>query len=280
MAKKITVSVHALIKNESRFAWYSIMSVMPYMDKVMIRDTGSTDSTPQIISEIQKIGGEKVDFESISGKFDEAGARQKMLEDTKEDWFIVVDADEIWWSDSIKKVVELINSNGQNLESIVVPSFNLVGDVFHYQEKAAGKYHLAGRTGHYSLRAINRKIPGLAAIKPHGQTGWADGEGRMIQDRNSRKIAFLDAPYLHATHLMRSNRKKDLEVIKRQMKLKYEIGIPFPGDFYYPEVFFGSRPKFVKSPWQTMSPVFKFIAFLETPFRKIKRRVWKGGVGY
>lgn len=62
MAKKITVSVHALIKNESRFAWYSIMSVMPYMDKVMIRDTGSTDSTPQIISEIQKIGGEKVDF--------------------------------------------------------------------------------------------------------------------------------------------------------------------------------------------------------------------------
>jgi hypothetical protein len=64
------------------------------------------------------------------------------------------------------------------------------------------------------------------------------------------------------------------------MKLKYEIGEPFPKDFYYPEVFFRPRPEIVESPWKVMNPKFKFRALFETPPRKIKRRLWWGKAGY
>ena len=139
---------------------------------------------------------------------------------------------------------------------------------------------MAGRIGHLGLRAINRKIPGLHSSGDHGVWGWVDGERRMIQDRNQNKIYYLDKPYLHTTHLERSREGKDSEVLKRKMKRKYEIGDLFPKDFYYPEVFFKPVPGFIESPWKVMNFWSKLISFIETPFRKIKRRLWVGKAGY
>ena len=110
----------------------------------------------------------------------------------------------------------------------------------------------------------------------HGVWGLTDEDGKMIQDRNTFKI--IDAPYLHATNLRRSS--KDANVIKRAKKYRFELGESFPKDYYYPEVFFRDRPDSITSPWNTMSGAFKFRAFFETPLRKIKRRIWKGKVGY
>jgi hypothetical protein len=62
--------------------------------------------------------------------------------------------------------------------------------------------------------------------------------------------------------------------------LKHELGNPFPLDYYYPEVFFRDRPKVVPSPWEKMERAFLLRAFLETPLRKVKRRLWQGKVGY
>jgi len=76
---------------------------------------------------------------------------------------------------------------------------------------------------------------------------------------------FLEEKYLHASFLTRSS--KDLK------KIKYEIGEIFPKDFYYPEVFFKPRPDIVPSPWKSMDLKYKFRAFIETPFKKLKRRL-------
>lgn len=151
---------------------------------------------------------------------------------------------------------------------------------FHYQSESEGGYKIAGRVGHYNLRAVNRKIPGLQALGPHGQMGWADGDGKMIQDRNSEKIIFIDAPYLHATNLERAGMGKDTEVIKRKKKLKYEFGINFPLDYFYPESLFAERPAFVESPWKVMTGPFKLRASIETPARKIKRKIMPAKIGY
>jgi|GEM_PF-534411 len=309
MNRKKRIAVHTLVKNEARFIWYSIMSVFNYVDGIRIWDMGSTDYTRAVIGKILDLpeSSEKVVYEdAIMADFDEAYARkhmlqmtpeidevykdesffpwtrEKMLKATSADWFIVVDGDEIWWDESIKKVVDLIQEKGDELESIVVPTTLAVGDMFHYQEEAAGRYRLAGKVGHYAIRAINRKIPGLASSSlPHGKWGWVDGTGTMIQDRDPKKIAFIDAPYIHTTFLPRaSNLSNDMAVTKRANKLKHEIGKSFPKDFYYPEVFFRPRPEIVESPWQVMPPKFKFRAFFETPLRKIKRRVWWGRAGY
>ncbi len=281
MDKKKEIVAHVLVKNEARFIWYSVSSIIDYVDKVLLWDTGSTDKSVEIEKELVKKYPEKIIFKEIpTSHFDEEKIRQQMLDQTSADWFVVVDADEIWWNDSIKKVIELIKKEGDRLESIVVPVVLPVGDIFHRQEENAGRYNLAGRVGHYNLRFVNHNIPGLHSLGAHGVWGWVDGDNKMIQDRDVSKIGYCDAPYLHMTYLERAGDGKDVDVFKRKMKLKYEIGDPFPLDFYYPEVFFRDKPDLILSPWRVMSRLFKFRAFFETPLRKIKRRIWKGKVGY
>jgi len=271
------ITAHVLLKNEEKFVWYSLMSIIKYVDEIMVWDMGSSDSTVKII---KKIESPKVVLKQIGNdNFKEDAIRQLMLQETTSDWFIVVDADEIWWDDSIKLVIETIKEEGKNLESIVVPTMNMIGDMFHYQENEAGRYHLAGRVGHYALRAINRKIEGLHGQGEHGVFMWADEHGVKIEDRDPKRIKFLNAPYIHTTHLKRSNTLEgEKAVYKRSKKLKYEIGIEVPKDFYYPEVFFRSRPNFVKSPWETPSLKYKFIASIETPLKKFRRRHLMKGV--
>lgn len=267
---------HTLVKNEERFVWYSVMSIIDHVDKVLLWDTGSIDNTPEILKELKKRNPEKIDLKFLkSVTTDEfTKVRQDMLEATKSDWFIVSDADEIWWDESIKKLTNTIKNKGNTLESIYTPAVLLVGDMYHFQEKEAGKYSLGGRVGHFGLKAINKLIPGLSSLLPHGTWGWVDGKNTMIQNRNPKKLLFVDAPFMHTSFLQRSKSLKlDKKVPKRNKKYKIELGCKFLLDFYYPEVFFKPRPKIVKSVWNTMNGYFKFKASILTPLKKIKRRL-------
>ena len=272
------VWAHTLIKNEAKWLWYSVSSVVDHVDKILLWDTGSVDGSIEIERALEREYPGKVILkqreQETASDFTEV--RQEMLDETKSDWFLMLDADEIWWEESVKKIISEIKNNGQNMESIVVPTVNLVGDIFHFQEKAAGKYKFGDRVGHYNLRAVNRGINGLHSQGIHGVWGWADIDNKMIQDRNTYK--YIDAPYLHATNLKRSD--SDSNVIKRKNKYRFELGESFSSDFYYPEVFFKDRPDNIESPWGTMPASFKFRAFFETPLRKLKRRVWTGKAGY
>ena len=271
------ISAHLVVKNEENFVWYSIMSVIDYVDKLLIWDTGSTDNTLNII---EKINNPKIILKKLSPiNFDEGRVRQLMLDATKSDWFMVLDADEIWWDGSIQLVMETIKNEGHQLESIVVPTMNMIGDMFHFQGNDAGRYELVEKVGHFGLRAINRKIPGLHGQGEHGVFMWADGNNTKIENRDQKKIKFLNAPYIHTTHLKRSSTMEgEKEVYKRAKKLKYEIGIETPKDFYYPEVFFRSRPSFIKSPWKRMSTVYRLKSMAVTPLKKFRRRYLMKGV--
>lgn len=272
-----------MVKNEARFVWYSVMSVAAFVDKVWILDTGSTDSTWKILQELatDKSLKNKVFLKRMDGDFDEEKIRQQMLDETDTDWFIVVDGDEVWWNDSIKKVCQSIQKFGDRYESVVVPYINLVGDIFHFQEETAGNYHLAGRVGHLALRGINTKIPGLHSLGAHGVWGWVDENDKMVQNRGHGKILFVDVPYLHASFLQRSDfALNDKQVLKRSFKRKHEIGISFPKDYYYPESFFYERPAVVPDIWEKMDTSFFIKSLFLSPLRKIKRRILPKKVGY
>jgi glycosyltransferase involved in cell wall biosynthesis len=47
------ITVHMVVKNEDQWIWYSIQSVLQYVDKILITDTGSTDHTVEIIKSIK-----------------------------------------------------------------------------------------------------------------------------------------------------------------------------------------------------------------------------------
>jgi len=184
------ISAHTLVKNEEKFIWYTIMSAIKHLDEILIWDTGSTDSTIEIIEEIRKDTSikDKIHLRKFKpGFFKEEEFRQKMLTETKGNWIFVLDGDEIWWEDSIRRVTRVIRGSGDKIESIVVPTYNPVGDLFHYQEERAGRYRLAGKVGHLNLRAFSRSIPGLAWSGEYGV-----GERRHLQEASnarSRRVA-------------------------------------------------------------------------------------------
>lgn len=257
---------NTIVNNEENFIWFAIMSVIDYVDKVLVWDTGSTDQTVKIIKKIREIKGDRISFKEIGpvDKFQFPKIRQKMLEESNCDWIIILDGDEIWWEDSIKRVVKEISSRGNKIDGIVVPMIVPVGDIYHFQEEEAGEYRLLGKKGHLSLRAINRKIPGLHVDWPYGKESYLDVNNLPVQER--KNIIFLDASYLHVTHLKRSSQKR------RYNKSKYEIGKPASFDFKFPEVFLLPYLKIIPSPWTKISGMTLFKSKLLTPFRQFKRR--------
>ncbi len=260
---------HTIVYNEENFLWYAVKSIIDYVDKVLIWDTGSTDQTWQIIKKLKKDYADKIEIKQVGrvSREQHTQQRQKMLEGSKCDWILLLDGDEIWWRESIKKLVGTINRQDYKLNAIVVPFFNAVGDIYHYQSQSAGEYKLLGRRGHLTIRAINRRIPRLHLDKPYGQEGFFDGANHLIQEGNQKKILFLDAPFLHLTHLKRSGRNRG------QDKLKYDLGISFEKNHIYPEVFNNPPPLNIPSPLTKRSLKYEFIAMLKFPFTWLNRKV-------
>ena len=260
---------NCIVKNEDKFLWFALTSVVDYLDKILVWDTGSSDATVEIIKLIQKQKPNKIEFKQF-GIQDVKGItklRQKMLDQSECDWVLILDGDEVWWNDSIKKVISVINKSSGDLFAIVTPVINLIGDIYHYQEEEAGQYKILGKKGHFNIRFINRKIPGLHIKNDYPLEAFYDGSNKIIQSQE-QKLKFENAPLLHSTHLLRSTSQEN-------KKLKYELGLPFPKNFKYPEVLFFERPQLVSSPWVGMSAKYKLRAFIETPLKKIKRHLVK-----
>ncbi|MBI2085870.1 glycosyltransferase [Candidatus Daviesbacteria bacterium] len=256
---------NTIVNNEENFIWFSIMSVVDFVDKVLVWDSGSTDKTVEIINEIKKIKGNKIELKEVGNvdKYQFTKMRQEMLDESACDWVLILDGDEIWWEDSIKKIVKEIQKRGNDIEGIVVPMILPAGDIFHFQEEVAGRYKIQGREGHLSLKAFSKKIPGLHVENPYGSEGFFDDQNRPIQERE--KIIFLGASFLHTTHLKRSGKPRKYD------KFKLEIGNAVPENFNFPEVLYLPPPVLVPSPWVKSSGGAKVISQLLTPLRKIKR---------
>lgn len=255
---------NCIVHNEENFIWFALMSVVDYVDKILVWDTGSTDKTVEII---KKIKGNKLKFKEVGpvDKYEFTKMRQAMLDESKCDWVLILDGDEIWWDNSIKKIIKKINMDGNKIEGIAVPMIVPVGDIYHLQDEEAGQYQLLGRKGHLSLRAISRKIPGLHAAWPYGKESYFDGDNRLVQER--KNIIFSDTPYLHVTHLKRSGLKRKSD------KFKYELGAQVSEDFKFPEVLYEEYPSFIQSPWNKIAGFEKIKSQLFTPLRKLKRRL-------
>lgn len=253
------ITAQMIVKNEEKFVWYAVSSVINYVDEMVIWDQGSSDKTIEII---KTIDNPKISFKKVTDNVEIL--RQEMLKETKGDWMFILDGDEIWHEEGVKNLRSNLEKVGENKDCVVVPTYMLVGDIFHYQEKSAGKYKIGEKKGHYNIRAI-RKTEGLHVEGIYPNEAYVTKDGVKVQDLNKEKILYLETAYLHASFLKRSS--KDVK------KIKYEIGEDFPKDFYYPEVFFRERPAIVPSPWKTMNGGYKLRALLETPLKKIKRRI-------
>ena len=258
---------NTIVNNEENFIWFAIMSVVDYVDKILIWDTGSTDKTVEIIKEIIKEKKGKIEFKEVGpvDKYKFTRMRQAMLDTSKCDWILILDGDEVWWEDSIKKLMDEIKRKEDKLDAIAVPFYNLVGDINHYQSPSAGRYMLLGMKGHLTIKAVNRKISGLHWSGPYGKEGLYDGKNALIQDIANNKLVYFQLPFLHFTHLRRSH--------IGLRKFKYDLGINFPSGFKYPEILYQEKPTQVLTPWIKRSRCFEVISLIKKPCQIIWRKL-------
>jgi hypothetical protein len=61
--------------------------------------------------------------------------------------------------------------------------------------------------------------------------------------------------------------------VARDKKKKYEQGLIFDKNFHFPEVLYQERPSIVPSPWRRADLLYRLRAAVETPLKKVKRKV-------
>ncbi|PIS09181.1 hypothetical protein COT75_02890 [Candidatus Beckwithbacteria bacterium CG10_big_fil_rev_8_21_14_0_10_34_10] len=280
MRKKPLIWVNCLVKNEERWIWYALNSVLPLVDKILVWDTGSTDKTVEIIKLIKS---RKIEFKQVGkvSQEDYGKVRNQMLKQTKADWIWILDGDEIWPETSLKKLLQKIKNVPDNIYSLCVRPINFVGDIrYLHPETFIGKtpHGPIGVKGFFSNRLFRGNIKGLYAAGPYGKEGFYEQNKKTLVKNRDRNKYLTDVYYWHMSYLPRSAvLKKDREVMMRKRKRKYEIGIKRPDWIAVPEVFYKSRPKSVPSPFYKMPFFHYLIAVGQTPLKKLKRKVtgWK-----
>ncbi|MCL4389958.1 MAG: glycosyltransferase [Patescibacteria group bacterium] len=251
MNHKPTVTGHCLVKNEDRFVWFAINSVLPYLDKLLIYDTGSVDRTVEII---KSINSPKIIFEEKGAVTAEGivKLRNEMIARTKTDWFFLLDGDEVWNFGQIKDYLDFTLGQPKNILATFLHTRNCAGDVYHYRDESSGRYEIAGRRGHLNIRAYRQSVrwQGVYPLE------WA------VDSADQKALAFFAGYYWHLTHLRRSSVPAPTMGFRKHI---YDFGIAAdPKNL--PEVF-ANHPQ----PRRGFS--YLAIALLETPLKKIKRKL-------
>ncbi len=263
------VTAHTLVKNEEKWIWFSIMSVINFVDKLIIFDTGSTDNTVNVIKEILKNEeyARKISFEEKGAippdKF--SLLRQEQIDQTFTDWFLVLDGDEIWYEADIKNVAHIIQNTSKKM--LAIRFHNCTKDIYHYSKFESGSYNIKGIKGNITLKLISKNISGLAAIGPYGNEGYYDNSGNPIQN-SENDIQIIDGFFLHTSNLVRSrNLFYDWKIPYRRVKVFSKVESKVDSNFVFPEVFYSDRPKFVNNPFKKASIDYYFLLLILQPIR-------------
>jgi tetratricopeptide (TPR) repeat protein len=102
---KPTVELSMIVKDGASVLARCLQSVAPFVDRIIVGDTSSTDDSAAIA---RKFGAEVV---SIPWEQDFSRARNRILEHRKCDWILVLDADEMLDATGGARVRQLIESH-------------------------------------------------------------------------------------------------------------------------------------------------------------------------
>lgn len=245
-----------IVKNEDRFVGFALEAVLPYVEKMLVYDTGSVDRTVEIIKSIKS---DKIIFEEKGEVTPEqlVDLRLEQLERTRTPYFLLVDGDEIWPKQSIERLLSKAGQLPEEKLAIVCRTRNVVGDVWHYLPEETGGYQILGMKGNFNTR-LYRKVPGLSVTGIYPLEAYTY-QGKSLYEQDE-KLEFIDVWYLHATHLQRSDSAPN-------PKYRYDLGIKM-GREDMPEILNGEV--LGKRSW-----IYELVAGILNPLKYIKRTVWQ-----
>lgn len=189
------ISVNMICKNEEMFIWFSIMSVLNHVDEIFICDTGSTDLT---INLIKKIKSEKIHFyeKKIKNMKDFTSCKNEMLNQSKNEWILILDADEIWLESELTDMLAKLNQ---------IPKENNLVKVF--RREILDNKHISKKTKHLYATRLIRNFTNTYFYKEFPKE-------LLFGENGKRKIWQLENEYYHFHNFIRS--RKDNLVFERE----------------------------------------------------------------
>lgn len=196
------ITAHCLVKNEENFVGYAIKSVVDFVDKVIVFDTGSTDKTIETVQSLIKEYPSKIIFEEkglCDGKRHTA-LRQEMLDKTVTEWFMVLDGDEVWTKRAMTEALGIIKDKSA-IECVLAPFYLCVGDIYHRTFRK-GQMEMLGRTDFFYPRFL-KITTGAHWSGDYNQDTLMTGDDKIFCTNGNSFI--LQSKYWHTTHLKRSS---------------------------------------------------------------------------
>lgn len=140
------LSIGLIVKNEEKYLEQCLTALQPILNSIdselIIADTGSTDNTVEIA---KKFTDNVFYFEWIN---DFAAARNSTLEKAQGEWYMFIDADEIFQScDNIINFFKSGEYRKYNLATYTIRNYSKLGDYSNYSD-------------HYGLRLCKR-VPNI-----------------------------------------------------------------------------------------------------------------------
>lgn len=216
----MSITAHCLIKNEEKFVGYAIKSVIDFVDSVIVFDTGSTDSTVEIVQNLKKEYPDKIIFEEKGpcDKIQHTRLRQEMLDRTKTDWFMILDGDEIWTRRGLEEAVKIMSEN-LVISCILTPYYLCAGDIFHCSVR--GKYTYDGKKIHALARIFKITKEVKWNLGPYGEADYVkDEKGNLIR---SGSCVYMKNKFWHASALVRSDKDNDVKLGRHKHVMSYSL---------------------------------------------------------
>lgn len=259
------ITAHCVIKNEDKWIWYALNSILPYVEQVLVFDTGSTDKTAEIV---KLINSPKIIFEE-KGPVDREGLvklRQEQIDRTKTEWFLILDGDEIWPKLQMEKLIKQVNLVPDNIIALFNRTRNCIGDIYHYLPDSSGNYDIAGIRGNLNTRLIRKKLD-LKVTGVYPDEYYGDKNGPV--QKQKANLMFVDCWYLHTTFLQRSSLGSKTSGSLGKQKV-WEKGLNMKkGEL--PEVLKITRSEVINNPFVKRSFSYELLASMFAPFIYIKR---------
>ncbi len=204
------IGVAYITKNEEDYIEYSIKSIYSMASKIVVVDNCSTDRTLEIL---EKMEDPQKKIVVISRKFNNKTEQRNVYSDmiTKDngyDWLWVLDGDEVFDNENLRKIEHLIFAN-DNIPAFCWNFIDFFGDFAH---RSRGVWETF--TGRKSL--INLNICGKIKYMIHTLPVLAENGGDIPA------VFCKDISFFHYSYVRDSKRIKD--------KIQYYIDTP--SDFY------------------------------------------------
>lgn len=115
----MNISVDLIVKNEESYLPFCVKSIQPYVDYIYITDTGSVDSTLDIINNLKNEFKKQIIFNKFSFNNNYSDVHNfvinKIKEDNLTDYYLRVDADEIYFHSVLSTLKNQLNQYPEQL---------------------------------------------------------------------------------------------------------------------------------------------------------------------